>query len=102
MAAYIGLVVQKKRGGRVRIFANRKDICDDCGQCGLGCRSCLADADLMEWDASNPAGAETGDLLAVEMAASHLHAGVAVNRVVHPGFRSAGSVSTREFRDGCR
>ncbi|MFW6333313.1 MAG: SoxR reducing system RseC family protein [Thermodesulfobacteriota bacterium] len=102
MAAYMGVVIEKERGGRVRIIANRKNVCDDCGQSGPACRSCLAGAELKEWEASNPVGAETGDLVAVEMPASYLHARAAVNRVVHPGFKlSAGSVSTHEFPAAC-
>lgn len=100
MAAYMGVVIQKERGGRVRIVGHRKVFCDDCGQSGPACRSCLTRAELTEWEASNPVGAETGDLVALEMPASYLHARAAVDRVIHPGYRSAGSVSTRGFSAG--
>ncbi len=73
MAESIGVVVQKQRGGRVRLIVNRKGACDDCDLYGPACRSCLAGADLLEWEASNPVGAETGDLVTLKMPASHLH-----------------------------
>ena len=73
MARRIGLVTAVKENGMAEVVTDRKGGCGGCEQ-SHGCRSCLSGAKLVS-SVQNPIGAESGDVVTIDLAGKGLWSG---------------------------